>query len=323
MDLDPQSIERRDFPIARRGYDPAAVDAHLRALAAEVDELQRRQEGSLGGESLGSAAASRVQSILDAAEATAGEIERRASEEAGRTREEATRDAQGTRTEAVARAQAHVGAVSQATAVLLERVESMDREVGALVDSLRTGAGRMAADLGSVETTMGELYDAVAGRTTTAPTHEPEHEPEHELEPGHELEHEPEPEPEREQEWAEPVTEQIPPVLSAHAPFASAPMAAPAEPAVAGAAPLPRAVPTPALGGDDPDREWPVSVAPQVDDGGRIAAANGDLDGARLVALNMALNGEPREQADRYLAENFQLADRAKLLDEVYAAIEG
>jgi hypothetical protein len=40
------------------------------------------------------------------------------------------------------------------------------------------------------------------------------------------------------------------------------------------------------------------------------------------VALNMALNGESREQADRYLADNFQLADRAKLLDEVYAAIE-
>jgi hypothetical protein len=46
-----------------------------------------------------------------------------------------------------------------------------------------------------------------------------------------------------------------------------------------------------------------------------------DLDGARLVALNMALSGEPREQTDRYLADSFQLADRAKLLDEVYAAV--
>ncbi len=48
-----------------------------------------------------------------------------------------------------------------------------------------------------------------------------------------------------------------------------------------------------------------------------------DLDGARLVALNMALSGEPREQTDRYLADSFQLSDRAKLLDEVYAAVEG
>jgi hypothetical protein len=41
------------------------------------------------------------------------------------------------------------------------------------------------------------------------------------------------------------------------------------------------------------------------------------------VALNLALGGESRQQADRYLAERFELADRAKLLDEVYAAVEG
>jgi hypothetical protein len=41
------------------------------------------------------------------------------------------------------------------------------------------------------------------------------------------------------------------------------------------------------------------------------------------VALNMALNGESREQADRYLADSFELADREKLLDEVYAVVEG
>jgi hypothetical protein len=55
-----------------------------------------------------------------------------------------------------------------------------------------------------------------------------------------------------------------------------------------------------------------------------VAPAGGeDLDGARLVALNMALNGDSREAADRYLAENFDVADRERLLDEVYAAIEG
>ncbi|HXM86979.1 MAG TPA: hypothetical protein VN889_05045, partial [Solirubrobacteraceae bacterium] len=59
-----------------------------------------------------------------------------------------------------------------------------------------------------------------------------------------------------------------------------------------------------------------ASGAPQA------AAGSGDLDGARLVALNMALNGESRESAERYVAENYQLADRAKLIDEVFAAIE-
>ena len=67
-----------------------------------------------------------------------------------------------------------------------------------------------------------------------------------------------------------------------------------------------------------------ASVAP-ISTGIPSAPSGGeaDLDGARLIALNMALNGEPREQADRYLAENFDLPDREKLLDEVYAAIEG
>jgi hypothetical protein len=36
----------------------------------------------------------------------------------------------------------------------------------------------------------------------------------------------------------------------------------------------------------------------------------------------MALNGTSREETDRYLAENFDLADRAALLDEVYATVE-
>ena len=52
-------------------------------------------------------------------------------------REEAALDAERTRAEAVQRAQAHVAAVAQATAVLLGRVESMDGEVGALVQSLQ------------------------------------------------------------------------------------------------------------------------------------------------------------------------------------------
>ena len=37
----------------------------------------------------------------------------------------------------------------------------------------------------------------------------------------------------------------------------------------------------------------------------------------------MALNGEPREATDKYLAENFELGDREKLLDEVYASVGG
>jgi hypothetical protein len=37
----------------------------------------------------------------------------------------------------------------------------------------------------------------------------------------------------------------------------------------------------------------------------------------------MALNGQSREETDEYLAENFDLSNRAALLDEVYATVEG
>ncbi|MCW3034244.1 MAG: DivIVA protein, partial [Solirubrobacterales bacterium] len=66
----------------------------------------------------------------------------------------------------------------------------------------------------------------------------------------------------------------------------------------------------------------PVKAAPEPA-GGTPPENGGDLDGARLVALNMALNGESRSDTERYLAENYQLPDRVKLVDEVYAAIEG
>lgn len=56
--------------------------------------------------------------------------------------------------------------------------------------------------------------------------------------------------------------------------------------------------------------------------GGGVAAParSSDMEGARLVALNMALEGKPREETDHYLAEHFDIPDRERLLDEVYEA---
>ncbi|MGO9489528.1 MAG: DivIVA domain-containing protein [Solirubrobacteraceae bacterium] len=265
MSFDRQAIERRDFPVGRRGYDPGAVDSHLRALAAEFEELQRVAASGSGDVSLASTAGTQVQSILEAAEAAASEIERTAQENARQVRETADRDAERTREEALEKARAHVAAVAQVTATLLERVGSMDAEVNALVGSLRTGAGRLAADLSAVEAGMSELYGAAAGRVA-----------------------------------GEPEPQQPAPVG-----FEAALDTAMAMPAAApGSVAAPSAV-------------QPVAEAPAGPAGGA------DLDGARLIALNMALNGESRSDTERYLAENFQLPDRLKLIDEVYAAIEG
>jgi hypothetical protein len=51
-------------------------------------------------------------------------------------------------------------------------------------------------------------------------------------------------------------------------------------------------------------------------------AADGH-EGARVIALNMALGGSPRDETARYLAENFELEDPEALLDEVYARVSG
>jgi DivIVA domain-containing protein len=70
------------------------------------------------------------------------------------------------------------------------------------------------------------------------------------------------------------------------------------------------AVPEPAVAEPDAAPEAP-------------AAPNGDDASARIVALDMALSGTPRDETDRYLAEHYDLADREGLLDEVYAAAAG
>jgi hypothetical protein len=160
--------------------------------------------------------------------------------------------------------------VAQVAAKLLEHVGSMDGEVNALVESLRAGAGRLAADLSAVEQNMGELYDAASGRAAAAAEAEAPRQYEAPLARA------PEPEPEPQSRFESEL--------------------------------------------DDALEAAPVTVGAGAQPG---AAGGGDLDGARLIALNMALNGESRADTERYLAENFQLPDRLKLIDEVYSAIEG
>ena len=46
-----------------------------------------------------------------------------------------------------------------------------------------------------------------------------------------------------------------------------------------------------------------------------------DLEGARLVALNMALDGAPRDEVARHLREEHGVAEPGDLLDEVYESI--
>jgi hypothetical protein len=260
--LDRQSIEKRDFPIGRRGYEPASVDAHLSKVAREIEALQRAARSTPGsapagapavpaGSSLASIASAQVQAIVEAAETSAASIERESRELAAETEQDAARESQRIRDEAIARSQDHVGKVHEATSLMLQRVDAMESELSALVESLRTGANRLSADLSLLSGNMGELYAAA----------------------GH-------PEPD--------------------VPLAYEPEALVEEEVVAVVAVI-----------DEPDAD--------------AAATDGedDVEGARLIALNMALNGQTRAETDKYLAENFELSHRDALLDEVYATVEG
>lgn len=343
MALDRQSIEKKDFPIARRGYDPEAVDAHLEQLSAEVEDLQRQAAG--GGHapsaaapapaparaspaSIAIAASEHVRAIVEAAESSAAEIEAGAREEAARIIGEAQDAAADIRDNAVAKSQDHVGAVAESTSGMLNRVDAMEGELGALIESLRTGANRLGADLSLLKGNMGELYDvagtaAAAGPSApiesmplgkrpaaAAPVADPE--AVRSLPPIPEEFPDPSPHPEA------PVippglftaTEPVPApeertgsVLDEPYPAASAVPAAESAPSV-DPGPVPAVEPAP---------------APTQNEG----AAEADVDGARLIALNMALNGASREETDAYLRDNFDLPDRGALVDEAFATVEG
>jgi DivIVA domain-containing protein len=275
MALDRQSIEKRDFPIGRRGYEPEAVDEHLARIATEVEELRRRV-GSGGAvapvassspASIAQAASEQVRTIVEAAESSAAAIERSAQDEAARIQEAAESAARDTRDDAVAKSQDHVGKVSAATTQMLQRVDAMESELTGLVESLRTGANRLTADLSLLEGGMSDLYDAAGRDDAPAP--------------------------------APRVVESVPAVVATEP-----------EPALF-------EEDAPAAEADDEPEAAEEPAAPAAGSGG-----DDDAEGARLVALNMALNGTSREETDRYLAENFDLADRAALLDEVYATVE-
>jgi DivIVA domain-containing protein len=284
--LERQSIEKKDFPIGRRGYEPEAVDAHLAEVAREVEELKAASRRR--SETLASAASDQVRSIVEAAESSAAEIQRQAETEAQEIRTEAAEEAQTTRRQASTQAREYVGRVSESTAGMLSRLDAMESELGALIESLRTGANRLNADLQLLESGMQEVRTAAEPRTGFGT--EPDDEPSDATLGGFEV---------RESSETPQPSSQAEPALD--------------EPATAVDEPLTESTAEDAY---VPEANGDLEVEP-------ASEAKDETEGARLIALNMALNGTPREETSRYLTENFSLGDPGQLLDEVYASVEG
>jgi DivIVA domain-containing protein len=212
--VDRDAIERRDFPVGRRGYDPAAVDDHLRRVADELDALKVRPATPAAASSLSAGTSQQVRLILEAAEASAAEL----------------------RADAGRQASDHIGRVEEAAGGMLTRLDELERELGSLLDALRRSGAQLTDGLAKLHEQVGEIPGAAE---------EP-------------------------------------------APAAEEPPPAPEEPTAA---------------------QPPAAEEPSQD---------GDEAGARLIALNMALSGTPREETARYLAEHFALTDAEALLDDVY-----
>ena len=240
MALDRESITRRDFPAARRGYEPAAVDRHLAALADEVEELRRR---STPGGALAGQTSEQVRTIIEAAEASAAGI-----------REGAATDARE-----------HVARVAAAADGLRARIDALEGDLTAVIGALRTGAERLREDLDGVLDATGRLGVADSeGEPASAPP-----------------------------------AEVAPAVLGATLGETAA-AADPVEEEV----------------GEEPAL---TAVEEATEAGPALVGRSTDAVAARIVALQWAMDGRPREETDGYLAEHYDLPDRAALLEQVYA----
>jgi DivIVA domain-containing protein len=223
--VDREEIERQDFPAARRGYDPAAVEAHLRRVADEFDAVARQRPGSLA-----EGASTQVRAILEAAETSARQLR----DDAGREASE------------------HVERVEDAAQAMLGKLDGLQTELDRLLAGLKATAETLTASLEELSRDVGTLGASVGAVPGEPPADE-------------KTTHEP--------------------------PAPPAGEATPAEPP----APAPAAPPS-------------------------NGARSDDEPGARLVALNMALEGTPRDETARFLDEHYALPDLDGLLDDVYAS---
>jgi DivIVA domain-containing protein len=154
--VDRDAIERRDFPTGRKGYDPAAVDEHLRRVADEFERSVRPAPP----QPLSSGTSEQVRHILEAAEQSAAELRAKAGEEAGD----------------------HVERVRGAADGLLGRLDQLEGELGNLLDALRRSGERLSEGLADLQARVGDAapapaaptdHQASTGDAPTAPTPTP------------------------------------------------------------------------------------------------------------------------------------------------------
>jgi DivIVA domain-containing protein len=126
--VDREDIERRDFPVGRRGYDPAAVDEHLRRVADRFEA-----HANAPAPTLSATTSEQVRQILQAAERSVSEMRARANEEASD----------------------HVTRVQEAADGMLAKLDDLERELGNLLAALRASGERLMQGLDDLQADVG------------------------------------------------------------------------------------------------------------------------------------------------------------------------
>jgi hypothetical protein len=177
---------------------------------------------------------------------------------------------------------------------MLERINALETVVTGLLTNVRSAAGGIGADLATLHAQVAEVGGLGSGA------------PDRVAEPAAAPDATPAP--------VAPAGAVVPPVEPAAA--AAAPVPPEAE-----LAPEPEVEAEPELASvdatfvesDEPAApELPLSDLPPVQ-------RSTDVAGARMVALNLVLDGVPRDEIEAHLDERYALEDRAALLDELYA----
>lgn len=310
--MERDQIIRDDFEVVRKGWDPDAVKVHLSEVADAIPA-----EDSTGRErTLGDTTAVSVRGVLEAAETAAAEIQSTsqadadkrvadAQAEAERIVAEARAEAAGVLDGAKGDADAHTTTARQAVESLVTEAEELYTQVAALSERVSVSApvlgGGPSAEVPSGPVIVPEPTPPLTPEPSPDPVPEPTPDPVPEPTPAPTPEPTPDPVP-------EPIPTPDPTPQPAPTPeFAEAPAATTTEELIAqlrastGAASLEKANGETAAALD--------SVT---------AISGSDLGAARLVALNMALEGATREQIASQLGNEFGELDGVEgMLDDV------
>jgi DivIVA domain-containing protein len=122
-----EDVARKDFPISRRGYDPAAVDAYLERLEEKLQKESEREKAPMAA-----SISEQVRSILAAAEATAAEL-----------RSDAQQAADQMRSTAAAESRQQVTRVSDSSSTLLSELASLRERTQGLLEEIETNSSAL------------------------------------------------------------------------------------------------------------------------------------------------------------------------------------